>query len=250
MTIGQRIRFCRQARGLTQTQLALESGIHPVSVRKYETDKMQPLPEQIQRLADTLQVSYFALAGTEAAQLDGSRETDLTSLLLMLVNAGILRVNCPVLPHGDQDIQRTTFDFQSHINSIFQVRVKGTKQKIALSDIELVPQSYITGWNIMNWQNQKTAYEKAIAEAGEHPSEEIKAALEQQKAELEQYELRLQAEDNLLTDDDWTQEDIPASEEPEGCATEGDIPVKIVNGKRYLVPWWIKHPEDWNPTDD
>ena len=25
---------------------------------------------------------------------------------------------------------------------------------------------------------------------------------------------------------------------------------KTVNGKEYLVPYWIKHPEDWDPTTE
>lgn len=235
---------------MTQTQLALASGIHPVPVRKYETDTRQPLPEQIQRLTDTLQVSCFALAGIESAQLDGSRYSDITSLLLMLVNAGILDIHCPVLPHGDQDIQRTTFDFQSALNDIFDVRIKGTKQRISLGDIELVSKSYIPSYNMVSWQNQKQAYEKAVAEAGEHPNEEAKATLDQMKEELEQYELSLQAEDSLLTDDDWTPSEMPVSEEPEGYSSTDNAPVKIVNDERYIIPWWIKHPEDWNPIDD
>ncbi|MBQ6699210.1 MAG: helix-turn-helix transcriptional regulator, partial [Oscillospiraceae bacterium] len=60
MTIGERIKFFRKSRGITQSQLAKLSGVHPVSVRKYETNKMVPQPEQIRRIADALAVSYYA----------------------------------------------------------------------------------------------------------------------------------------------------------------------------------------------
>ena len=66
MTIGERIKFFRKSRGITQSQLAKLSGVHPVSVRKYETNKMVPQPEQIRRIADALAVSYYAIAGTES----------------------------------------------------------------------------------------------------------------------------------------------------------------------------------------
>lgn len=39
MDIGERIKFCRKHRGMTQDRLAEETGIHPVSIRKYETGK-------------------------------------------------------------------------------------------------------------------------------------------------------------------------------------------------------------------
>lgn len=45
MNIGERIKFCRKHRGMTQDRLAEETGIHPVSIRKYETGKMVPFAE-------------------------------------------------------------------------------------------------------------------------------------------------------------------------------------------------------------
>ena len=42
MTIGEQIKYIRKRRGLTQGQLAEATGIHPVTIRKYETNKLQP----------------------------------------------------------------------------------------------------------------------------------------------------------------------------------------------------------------
>ena len=42
MTIGKKIKYLREHRGMTQAELAEATGIHPVSIRKYETDKMTP----------------------------------------------------------------------------------------------------------------------------------------------------------------------------------------------------------------
>ena len=62
LTIGEKIKYFRTQRGLTQTQLAEYSGLHPVSVRKYETNKMQPQLPQIERIAFALGVSVGAIA--------------------------------------------------------------------------------------------------------------------------------------------------------------------------------------------
>ena len=48
MTTGERIRYFRKQRKLTQVQLAEMTGIHPVSIRKYEINLMQPQIEQIE----------------------------------------------------------------------------------------------------------------------------------------------------------------------------------------------------------
>ena len=89
MTIGERIKFFRKSRGITQSQLAKLSGVHPVTVRKYETNKMVPQPEQIRRIADALAVSYYAIAGTESL---GTLETngDLVGFIIMLCKSGII----------------------------------------------------------------------------------------------------------------------------------------------------------------
>jgi transcriptional regulator with XRE-family HTH domain len=48
MTIGEKIRTIRATRNMTQAKLAELTGIHPVSIRKYETNKMQPQLPQIE----------------------------------------------------------------------------------------------------------------------------------------------------------------------------------------------------------
>ena len=62
MTIGDKIRYLRTRMGITQGELADLSGIHPVSIRKYETNKMTPQAQQIEKIADALGVSSFAIA--------------------------------------------------------------------------------------------------------------------------------------------------------------------------------------------
>ena len=69
MTIGEKIKYCRKQIGITQDKLAELTGIHPVSIRKYETNKMQPQPPQLEKIAAALGVSYNALNGSDTAGL-------------------------------------------------------------------------------------------------------------------------------------------------------------------------------------
>lgn len=50
---------------MTQKTLASLTGIHPVSIRKCKTNKMQPQSSQIEKISSALGISYNALNGIE-----------------------------------------------------------------------------------------------------------------------------------------------------------------------------------------
>ena len=69
MTIGQRIREARKNAGLTQRELAEKSGTATGTIQQYELGKRRPRLEQLQRIADTLDVSVGYLQGYESMDL-------------------------------------------------------------------------------------------------------------------------------------------------------------------------------------
>ena len=69
------------------------TGIHPVSTRKYETNKMQPQPPPLEKIAAVLGVSYNALNGSDSARLHLEAVGDLMGVLMVLCNSGILQIN-------------------------------------------------------------------------------------------------------------------------------------------------------------
>lgn len=91
-TIGERIKYFRKKRKMTQEQLAELTGIHPVSIRKYETNKMQPQIEQIERIAATLQVNANAIIGYNGAPTRVDTVGDLMGLLMTLYRARVLMI--------------------------------------------------------------------------------------------------------------------------------------------------------------
>ena len=54
MTTGEKIKHYRKQAGITQDQLAERAEIHPVSIRKYETNKMTPRWENVNKIAKVL----------------------------------------------------------------------------------------------------------------------------------------------------------------------------------------------------
>ena len=61
MTIGEKIKYQVESKSASRKINWLSwTGIHPVSIRKYETNKMQPQPPQLEKIAAALGVSYNA----------------------------------------------------------------------------------------------------------------------------------------------------------------------------------------------
>ena len=59
MTIGEKIRFARKEKGLTQKELASKSGVAEISIRNYENGtRRQPRVEQLGMIANALQINF------------------------------------------------------------------------------------------------------------------------------------------------------------------------------------------------
>lgn len=62
MTSGEKIRYYRKQQGLSQKALGeLAGGIHEVTIRKYETGRRNPKPEQLKKIAGALGISVYLL---------------------------------------------------------------------------------------------------------------------------------------------------------------------------------------------
>ena len=60
--IGKKIRACREFRGFSQIQLAELSGINVGTIRKYELGIRNPKPEQLEKIANSLKISPYAMS--------------------------------------------------------------------------------------------------------------------------------------------------------------------------------------------
>ena len=114
MTIGQKIKFCREKRRITQAQLAERSGIHPVSIRKYETNRMIPQPEQLRRIANALEISPVSLLGVRDTGLQLNTTGDFVGVLMSLYEAGILQMT----GQRDSSLQLQPDTYQLRLNPL------------------------------------------------------------------------------------------------------------------------------------
>ena len=90
LTIADRIKYYRKQQGLTQQELADLAGIHPVSIRKYETNKMRPQQAQIEKVARALHVNSSALRGFHSGIVRLDTVGNLVGLLMEWHKSGIM----------------------------------------------------------------------------------------------------------------------------------------------------------------
>lgn len=65
MTTGEKIKLARQTAKLTQKKLSELTGIAEPTIRKYESNRLNPKKETLQKIAVPLGVYYLNLYGDE-----------------------------------------------------------------------------------------------------------------------------------------------------------------------------------------
>ena len=200
MTIGEKIKYCRKQIGITQDKLAELTGIHPVSIRKYETNKMQPQPPQLEKIAAALGVSYNALNGSDTAGLRLETVGDLMGVLMVLCNSGILQITGE---RGEDKLlkdETVSIQFNPILSSYleFGYITRGKEHTLALQDALLNIKSYKVFNDLLKWEKMNFLYQSALKSAGENTSEATQAAIDEIAETKEKVELELQKSQMLL----------------------------------------------------
>lgn len=97
MTLGEKIVYYRDKRGLTQKALAERMGITPTRLNYWEKDKREPDMKMLNLLCKTLEIDPKALLSDEetekapAPSEDSTRAISVEALEAMLVQAGFIR---------------------------------------------------------------------------------------------------------------------------------------------------------------
>lgn len=97
MTMGEKIKYVRKLYHISSAELAERTEIHPVSIRKYESNKMVPQSAQIERLAAAFHLSPAIFSGLTDMRFDFQYNGDCLGMLIMLYTSGALII------HGERD---------------------------------------------------------------------------------------------------------------------------------------------------
>ena len=189
MTIGEKIKYFRSRIGITQAKLAELSGIHPVSIRKYETNKMIPQAPQIDRLAEALGVSSFALAGFEN-NIRLETVGDFMGLMIMLIKTKIVSINGKREESGMINADTAEFVINPFITNFFAA--KSDKTELSANTLLYYLKNENILSDILKWERINNRYEKCAAEICDTSDKELINILEELKEQKEVVELELQ----------------------------------------------------------
>lgn len=198
MTIGEKIRYFRSRIGITQAKLAELSGIHPVSIRKYETNKMIPQAQQIDKIAETLGVSSFAIAGIEN-NIRLETIGDFMGLLIMLCKTHIVSIDGERGEDNALKSDTVSFKINPFITHFFNA--KSDKQEINSERISYYLKFYNIFQDILKWEKINFNYEKMYEKYSDATDKPTLAALEQLKNNKEAIEMELQRSSIMLNKD-------------------------------------------------
>ena len=195
MTIGEKIKYFRKRIGITQAKLAELSGIHPVSIRKYEINKMVPQAPQIDRLAEALGVSSFALAGFEN-NIRLETVGDFMGLMIMLIKTKIVSINGEREESGMINADTVSLVINPFITNFFDA--KSDKSELSANTLLYYLKNEKILSDILKWERINHRYEKCAAEICDTSDKDLINILEELKEQKEVIELELQHSNVLL----------------------------------------------------
>lgn len=187
MTTGEKIKYLRKQTGVTQTELAQLTGIHQVSIAKYEKDKMLPQPDQLRKIVEALGVSPMIFFDDSSFKLE--TRGDLMGLLIVLCKNKVLSVK------GKRDrtsalIPSTiTFEFSPIISKFFSDDVENIIKFNADDPLLL---------DFLKWEKQYHNYEKMFKKYSTSSNAAEVSALNDLRDIIEKIEIELQCSSVLL----------------------------------------------------
>ena len=190
MTIGEKIKYFRERSDITQSGLAELSGIHPVSIRKYETNKMQPQLPQIERIASALGVSSLAFTGIDNLNIRLDTVGDLMGVMMLLCKSKILVID------GERDTEScykpdtVSFKFNPALASVLKSNVD--------SAVSYVLDNKSVLGDLLRWEKINYLYEKSAAKADSTSDKDLKKIMAELREAKEIAELELQRSTKML----------------------------------------------------
>lgn len=83
MTNGERLKYLREKKGLTQKDVAIKLGLEPAAISKYELDMREPNIEALKKLATIFTVSIDYLLGRTSDVFISEADRDILDLSLI-----------------------------------------------------------------------------------------------------------------------------------------------------------------------
>jgi len=121
MDIAERIKRLRELYGITANELAEITGIHPVSIRKYETNKMVPGIEVIDKMCNALNLSRMVFEGIPKQNTDFRFTGDFFQILFLLLANNTLNAECAFSKNSENRLDETYFTLNPLLSKYIKI---------------------------------------------------------------------------------------------------------------------------------
>ena len=142
MTLGEKIKHHRSVKGLTQKQLGEMAGIHEVTIRKYEANKISPKRDQLESIASCLGVPL-----NEFIDLKIVTDSDVLPLLFAIDEVFDIEIT-------SDDNKTFKMEFKEPMLNHFLRDWQSIKQLSEIGGVS--PEDYEL------WKNMRSSYTKTI----------------------------------------------------------------------------------------
>lgn len=192
MTIGDKIKYCRNKRGISQAKLAELSGADLSAIKRYETNKTNPTPPQGKKLARALGIGALAFSDMYFESLQ-ELETygDLIRLLIIFRKNHIIQIDGIRDKSGCIQMQTAVFKLNPVISSLFYATGDTPVEE---TSFRLHDNKTLEG--LLRWESVYYKYESLLDKYSGNDNENGKSILKAIQDDLDLIELELQYDDS------------------------------------------------------
>jgi transcriptional regulator with XRE-family HTH domain len=135
MNIADRIKKIREVFEVTSNEFAKITGIHPVSIRKYETNKMVPGNDVIEKMSEALKLPKMIFEGLPKQYTNYDYIGDFYQQLLLLLDNGTLSLNETTKIINNKPFSRYSLNINPKLSNY--VILKHDGKEIPLTDLSI-----------------------------------------------------------------------------------------------------------------
>ena len=187
MTIGKRIKYIRGLYHMSSAELAERTGIHPVSIRKYESDKMLPQQPQINKIAAAFSLSPAVFMGVSDPQYDFRYGGDWLGIIIMLYVSEGLIVKGDRSENGALIPETVEMSLCPSFETFFSIIHNG--ESLTQDDFTIKITDENTLKQFVFWEYMYNKYNDDYDRAFDDPTPENEAALEITHNDYEETEI-------------------------------------------------------------
>ncbi len=190
MTIGEKIKYLRKHRKITQEKLAKLTGIHITTIARYEINATQPKNAQVNRITKALNVSPYVISEMENT-IRFETLGDFYGILILLIKNKLIIIDGERNKDGAYISETVSFKINPLLSYFFST------DKINADDLSYHLKRNDILNEILNWEKNYNKYYELIVK---YKDNKDKTPLIEYKDSLERVELELQMYSFPLTD--------------------------------------------------